>query len=52
MYLSKSKCWYSSNNCLHFLKRTVPFQIVFKLNIGTVLQYLPGSNTLAYQTTA
>jgi hypothetical protein len=23
MSLSKSKCWYS-NNCLHFVKRTVP----------------------------
>ncbi len=25
MSLSKSKCWYS-NNCLHFLKRSVPLQ--------------------------
>jgi hypothetical protein len=28
MSLSKSKCWYS-NNCLHFLKRTVPFRSHF-----------------------
>ncbi len=27
MSLSKSKCWYS-NNCSHFLKRTVPLAIV------------------------
>jgi hypothetical protein len=27
MSLNKSKCWYS-NNCLHFLKRTVPLQEV------------------------
>jgi hypothetical protein len=26
-FLSKSKCWYS-NNCLHFLKRTVPLVLV------------------------
>ncbi len=27
MSLSKSKCWYS-NNCLHFVKRTVPLKAI------------------------
>ncbi len=30
MSQSKSKCWYS-NNCLHFLKCTVPLQRTAKL---------------------
>ncbi len=28
MSLGKSKCWFS-NNCLHFLKRTVPLSLLY-----------------------
>ncbi len=39
MSLSNSKCWYS-NNCLHFLKRTVPFSITInKMRLCLVTAY-------------
>ncbi len=36
MSLSKSKCWYS-NNCLHYLKRAVPFHPIFVVQAGVRL---------------